>query len=123
MSVTVKKILELPSLRGAKVLGGKQSLDRIVNSISVLEYAKPTPMQEHLFTEIQPFLGAELVITGFCSIPDDVEAQCATIRRLSEAGEVGLILYYVGLVMPKVDRRLIKLSDELGFVLYLYAGK
>jgi hypothetical protein len=117
MSVTVKKILELPSLRGAKVLGGKQSLDRIVNSISVLEYAKPTPMQEHLFTEIQPFLGAELVITGFCSIPDDVEAQCANIRRLSEAGEVGLILYYVGLVMPKVDRRLIKLSDELGFVL------
>lgn len=117
MSVNVKNILELPSLRGAKVLGGKQSLDRIVNSISVLEYAKPTAMQEHLFSEIQPFLGTELVITGFCSIPDDVEAQCANIRRLSEAGEVGMILYYVGLVMPRVDRRLVKLSDELGFVL------
>ena len=29
-------------------------------------------------------------------------------------GEVGLVIYYVGLLLPKVDRRLIELSDELG---------
>ena len=51
------------------------------------------------------------MITGFCSVADDVEAQCANIRRLAEAGEVGMILYYVGLIMPRVDPRLIRLAD------------
>lgn len=116
MSVTIEKILTLPSLRRARVLAGRQSLDRIVSSISVLEYADTTETQHQIFESIN-FLGGELVITGFCSICNDVDAQCANIRNLASAGEVGMILYYVGLILPRVDRRLIDLADELGFVL------
>lgn len=116
MSVTIENILTLPSLRRARVLAGRQSLDRIVSSISVLEYADTTQTQDQIFESIN-FLGGELVITGFCSVCNDVDAQCANIKKLASAGEVGMILYYVGLILPRVDQRLIDLSNELGFVL------
>ena len=39
------------------------------------------------------------------------------IRRLAQVGEVGMILFYVGVVMKRVDQRLIDLANELDFVL------
>ncbi len=116
MSVTIEKIMTLPSLRRAKVLAGKNCLDRIISSISVLEYSNTTETQRELFDHIE-FFGSELIITSFASIVDDVEAQCENIRRFASVGETGMILYYVGLLLPKVDKRLIDLADELGFVL------
>lgn len=116
MSLTVSQLMELPSLRRAKVLAGRSSLNRIVTSVTVLEYATSTDMQKKLYESID-FLGSELILTGFCSIANDVEAQCNNIRMLAMAGEVGMILYYVGLILPKVDQRLIDLANELDFVL------
>ena len=75
MSITVADIMKLPSMRGAKVLGGHNGLNRIVSSISVLEYAQINPMQTTLFQNIE-FLGNELAITGFMNNPEDVEIQC-----------------------------------------------
>lgn len=116
MSLTVSQLLKLPCLRHTKVLAGHRSLDRIVTSISVLEYATPSGVQKQLYDSIE-FWGSELVLTGFCSIADDVDAQCENIARLAEAGEVGLVLYYVGLILPAVDPRLIQLADSLDFLL------
>lgn len=116
MSLTVSQLLELPCLRCARVLAGHNSLSRIVTSISVLEYSTPTETQKKLYDSIE-FWGSELVITGFCNVADDVEAQCANIRSMAAAGEVGMILYYVGLILPRVDPRLIKLADEPDFIL------
>lgn len=116
MSITVSDILRLPSMRGARLLGGRGSLGRTVSSISVLEYANPNILQDALFNNNE-FYGSEIVITGFMNNPDDVELQCANIRRLSEVGEVGLILYYVGIFMPRVDPKLVELADALDFAL------
>lgn len=116
MSLTVAQLMELPCLRRARVLAGRSGMDRIVTNITVLEYAVPTETQKMLFESIE-FWGSELILTGFCSIADDVEAQCANIRMFAAAGEVGMILYYVGLILPRVDPELIRLADELGFVL------
>lgn len=116
MSLTVSQLMGLPSLRRAKVLAGHKSLSRIVTGVTVLEYSTPTDMQKHLFESID-FSGSELILTGLCNIADDVDAQCDNIRRLALAGEVGMILYYVGLILPRVDARLIRLANELDFVL------
>lgn len=116
MSLTVSQLMELPCLRRAKVLAGHQSLNRIVTSITVLEYSAPTEMQNRLYESID-FWGSELILTAFCNIAEDVQAQCDNIRKFALAGEVGMILYYVGLIMPSVDQRVIRLADELGFVL------
>lgn len=122
MSVTISDVLKLPSMRGARVLGGKKALSQVVTSISVLEYAQATPLLDELFHTID-FRGNELVITGFTQIKDDVEAQLNAIRMSSAVGEVGIILYYVGIFMPRVDPRLIQLADELDFALIVMPEK
>jgi DNA-binding PucR family transcriptional regulator len=116
MSVTIADLLRLPCLREAKVLGGRGGLEKTVNTISVLEGTVADDLQEYLLNTIE-FLGSELVITCFVNIKNDVNTQCLTMRRLSEVGEVGLILYYVGIILPKVDDRLIELADSLDFPL------
>ena len=118
MSVTIAQVLQLPSMRRAKVIGGQGGLSQTVTSVSVLEYAQPTPLLEELFHTIE-FRGSELVITGFTGIKDDVEAQLNAIRMSHMVGEVGMILYYVGIFLPRVDQRLIDLADQLDFALIL----
>lgn len=116
MSVTVAELLKLPSLRQAKVLGGSGGLNQVVSSISVLESADPGVLVNEVFPHGK-YAGGEIVITGFLNCTEDVALQCAILQRLSDGGEVGLVLYYVGLYLPRVDRRLIDLADELDFVL------
>lgn len=109
MNLTVRDCLNLPSLRDAKVVAGHAGLDQYVSYVDVLEYAKVFAMADQLF------LNNGLIITAFTSVKDDVEAQCNAIRRLYEVGEVGIILYYVGIYLPRVDQRLIDVADDLAF--------
>lgn len=118
MSVTVEDLMRLPSLRQAKVIGGSGGMRRVVSSISVLESTKPEILVNELFPDARSgYSGGELVITGFINCTDDVEMQCENVRRLIEGGEVGLVLYYVGVYLPRVDQRLIDMADENDFVL------
>ena len=116
MSLTVSQLMELPCLRRSTVIAGHNSLDRIVTGLSVLEYATPTETQQKLYESIE-FCGSELILTAFSNVANDVEAQCHNIRKMSAAGQVGMILYYVGLIMPCVHPKLIEVANELGFVL------
>ena len=109
MNITVRDCLKLSSLRDAKVVAGHAGLDQYVSYVDVLEYAKVFAMADQLF------LNNGLIITAFTSVKDDVEAQCNAIRRLHEVGEVGIILYYVGIYLPRVDQRLIDVANELSF--------
>lgn len=116
MSVTIADLLRLPCLSEAEVVAGKSGLNKIVSSISVLEYANMGSLLDEFFNNNE-FNGGELVITGFTNIKDDVDAQCANIQRLNDVGEVGIILYYVGIFLPDIDKRLIELADLLQFPL------
>lgn len=116
MSVTVADILSLPCLNGARVIAGERGLQKVLSSVSVLEFADPNALQEELFHNNE-FYGSEIVITAFANIATQIDLQCANIRRLAAAGEVGLILYYVGIFMPRVDQRLIDLANQLDFTL------
>ncbi|MCI1965154.1 MAG: PucR family transcriptional regulator ligand-binding domain-containing protein [Oscillospiraceae bacterium] len=116
MSVTLSDLLKLPSLREASVLGGKRGLSKIVSSISVLESNDPSFLTDSIFPK-HNLCGSEIVITGFLNAVNDIDLQCANIKRLAEGGEAGLILYYVGVYLPKVDPKLIRLADELDFAL------
>ena len=115
MSITIRDIMMLPCMKGAHLLTDSQSLDLIVSSISVLENSSDKgsklifPYQDYCFNEI--------LLTSFHDIYDDVAAQCKIIRWLGTAGEIGFVLYYVGIIMPRVDQRLIDVCNEIGCAL------
>ena len=111
MSITIADCLKFPSLREAEVVAGHGGLDQPISTVSVLEWAKISVMAEQLFW------GRELILTAFASVKDNVEEQCAAIRRLHEVGEAGVILYYVGYFVPFVDQKLIDVANELNFPL------
>ena len=41
------------------------------------------------------FLNHEMCITAFSSIKDDVDKQCAIVRRMKEIGICAVVLYYI----------------------------
>lgn len=116
MSVTVADLLKLPSLRQAKVIGGAKGLGKTVSSISVLESVDPGVLVQEVFPH-EKYSGSEIVITGFLNCIEDVDRQCSNLLRLLEGGEVGLVLYYVGVYLPRVNPRLIEIANAHDFVL------
>lgn len=116
MSLKLRELLQLPSLKDAKVVAGRAGLERFVSSISVLEHTDTEAFEAELFNNNE-FYGDEIVISGLISIKDNEEAQCSMVRKLRRAGEIGLILYYVGIYLPKVSQKMIDLADELDFTL------
>ena len=91
MSVTVKNLLKLPSLSNATVIAGKEGLDKIVASVSVLETMEYELIDDHAYLNDE-FNGSEIVITGFMNGADDIDAQYNSVKRLALSGEAGLIL-------------------------------
>ena len=116
MSVYLHQLLELACLKDAKVLGGKSALERPVTSVSVLEYAQSTPLLDEFF-EKNRFIGSEVALTCWYNIRDDVEAQCNILKDLANYGEVAVILYYLGIIVEKLDPRVIEMADTYGIAL------
>ncbi|MBC1442856.1 PucR family transcriptional regulator [Listeria seeligeri] len=116
MSVKLGDLMKLPSLKEAKVVSGKSGLSKLVSSISVLEYTEVALLDDDLFDNNE-FYGSEIVVSAFVNICNDVEAQCRTIERLHKVGEVALILYYVGIFIPKLDKKFVDYANELDFTI------
>lgn len=117
IGVTVKDILQLPSLRGAEVLTGKNNLNRTVSSLSVLEVSNFDFFSKANQAVQEEWYAEELVISSFYSIKDSVEKQCETIQHLHDLGELGLILYYVGIIMPEIPEEVLQLADSQDFII------
>ena len=107
MSLTVESCMELPAFRHAKIMAGRGGIRQSVNSITVLEYSDVSVISSDLF------LNHEMCITAFSMIRDDVEAQCAIIRKMKEIGICALVLYYVGIFVPYLDDKLLQTADEV----------
>lgn len=114
--VTMWDVMRLPCMRGARVVAGHGGLNRRIQAVSVLEYTAPTPMQASLFRNLE-IVEDELAISAMVDVKDDPDAQCDVIRRLSAYGDVGMLLYYVGIFMEKIDEKVLRTADELDFVL------
>lgn len=111
MSITVSDCLKLPALREATLVGGAEGINRTVTAVSVIEYPDINSISSDIV------VGNELLISALVCIKDDVDQQCKLLRHLYSLGEACLVLYYVGIFIPKLDQRLIDTADELGFPL------
>lgn len=115
--IIVKDLLHLPSFRGAEVLTGKNNLNRTVSSLSVLEVSNVDFFSQIIQTVQEEWYAEELVISSFYSIRDSVEKQCETIQHLHDLGELGLILYYVGIVLPEIPEEVLQLAESKDFII------
>lgn len=115
--VTVNELLQLPSFRGAEVLTGRGNLHRTVSSLSVLEVSNVDFYSKIINRVQEEWYAEELVISSFYSIRDSVEQQCETIQHLHDLGELGLILYYVGIVLPDIPEEVLALAEAQGFII------
>ena len=80
MSISLADVLRLPSMAGAKVLSGHNSLNQPVDSVNVLEYAEIGSELEQFFSS-NHYEGSEVIITAFSNIRNGVDSQWENIRR------------------------------------------
>ena len=111
MNVTVADCLKLPTLREAQLIAGAKGLQRAVSSVSVLEWPETSLLSDDVL------IGNELIISALVPIKDDVGLQCKILRHLRNMGAAGLVLFYVGVFIPKIDDALVAVADEIGFPL------
>lgn len=105
MSITIRDCLNLPSFSFGNVVAGKNGLDKIVSSVSVMEFFS--------LSDFDIFTPNELIISAFYAIKDDVEKQCEALKELADTGAIALVLFYVGAVIPEIDEKVINLADKL----------
>lgn len=115
MGAKLKELLGLPSLREAQLMSGQNCLNQTVTSLSFLDISDMDDYAALL--ETNEYHSGELALTSFFSIKDDAAKQCDTIRQLHKMGELGIILYYVGIVVPILSPEVIKTAEELDFVI------
>ena len=116
MSVTVADLMRLPSFYHAEVLAGKGGLGKAVSTVSVLETVDPALIDSRV-NKTDRIGGGEIVITSFVNAPEDEELQLRIVRQLAESGEIGLIIYYVGVFLKNVPRKILDYGDENDFVI------
>ena len=99
------------------MVAGTSRLHQTVSSLSVLEVADVNFFSQIIQTVQEEWYAEELVISSFYSIKDSVEQQCRTVQYLHDLGEVGLILYYVGIVIPDIADEVLELAESLNFII------
>lgn len=99
------------------MLTGLNSLHRTVSSLSVLEVSNADFSSKIVRSVQEEWYAEEIVISSLYSIKDSVDKQCEAIQYLINLGEVGLILYYVGIVIPKVPEEVLQLAESQNFII------
>ena len=119
MGFTVEDAMRLPSLRNAKLAGGKAGLKNNVFGVNVFDFKLSENLQDRFFAKDDRHLSNQIVITSFSFMQDDEALQCKYLRKLCEIGESALVLYYVGVVVKTLSDRLVATADEIGFPLII----
>lgn len=116
MSVTIRDLLKLPVFNGARVVAGHTGLDAVVMSVSVLESANERTLGI-IWPGVSSHYNHEIMISALIEAKDDVQKQIEALLRVRQEGQIGIILYYVGYILPEIDMRVIDFANEIGMPL------
>lgn len=110
--------MKLPSMREATILTAQNCTEKIISSITVFDSSDRGKIEENSNDTMKSY-DSELAITSFANCYDDIEQQYELIKTLKSFGETGIIVFYVGYILPAIDRRLIDLANDLDFVIIM----
>lgn len=104
--LTVGEALELPILKSAQVVAGRNGIHRTIRWVHTVGAPDGADWLN----------GGELVLATMYNMPDSQEEQCEFVRQLADKGIVGLIIT-IGKLIDRIPDYLCDLADELHFPL------
>lgn len=105
MDLTLREALQLSELANAKVLAGKDSLDRVIRYVDTME----VPV-----SDMKPSLREdELVVTTAYLVRDDTKALLTLVEALAEANAAGLMIKSARFI-GQIPESVIHKADTLG---------
>ena len=110
MALTIREAMKFGGLFGARVVAGEESLDHVIESISVLEVAESSISKW--------VIENQLYITSFYAIWDDIEMQKIVIQSLINCGCCGLVVCNYNTWIRKFDDTIIELCNDNHFPLW-----
>ena len=115
MSVRVRDLLKLPAMSRSHVVAGEVGLDRVVSTVSVIDFTATSVAQRELY---QPENSAneQLLLTSI-DHNYDVVTDCRQIEQLAKNGCVGVVVYYVGDKVPTLPPKIKETADQLNFLI------
>lgn len=111
MSVSVKDILKLDSLKKIKLVGGEAGLEKGIEWIYVAECF------ENPLEGIKWLQGGEIIFITGVGIKDNIKILLELIKGISEKNGAGLIVN-IGPYIKSIPEEAIKLADELEVPLF-----
>ncbi|MFA9379501.1 MAG: PucR family transcriptional regulator [Acetanaerobacterium sp.] len=105
---TVQQILELPQLKGLKVIAGQSGLDRKVSCVTVMEVPDI----------LQWLKGNDFLITSLYSVRDSVKSQCDLIESLAKES-CSCIAVKTGQYVKQIEQPLCDMADKYGLPLVI----
>jgi sugar diacid utilization regulator len=111
MSISVKDILKLDSLKKIKLVGGETGLEKGIEWIYVAECF------ENPLEGIKWLQGGEIIFITGVGIKDNIEILLELIKGISEKNGAGLIVN-IGPYIKSIPEEAIKLADDLEVPLF-----
>ena len=109
MEITLEQVLKIGILKNAAILAGKEGLKNKITGVTVLEVSDLSEEGSSLLN-LKP---GEIVITSCNDIKNDVEKQIHLMQELQQKQVAGVILFYLGYVIKRLDARIIGICDKL----------
>ncbi len=115
MALKVRDVLQLQSLKGMKLLAGKNGLDRSVCSAGIADYEFVPGVEYHNDT---PFEKESFVISSLLFAQQDEARILKAVKDLYEAGTAALA--FKNIIYEKLPQEVIDFSDEHGFPIFMF---
>lgn len=116
MSVRVRDLLKLPTLSRSHIAAGEAGLDRIVSTVSVIDFTATSVAQRELY-QLENSANEQLLLTSIEQDNYDLVTDCTKIEQLAKTGCVGVVIYYVGERVPSLPAEIKETADRLNFLM------
>lgn len=113
MPISVRDCLKIGILNQATVVAGKNGLNRKVDSVTVAEVGLEN------WTPNNTIYGNELVLSALNFAKDDIDIQCNFIFSLNKLGVSGLVIFYLGIILKDLDKKVLDTANSINFPIIL----
>lgn len=116
MTVRVQDLLHLSTLSKAHVMAGANALNKVVSSVSVIDFTATSVAQRELFRPDNS-ASEQLLLSSIVQMNNNVSESCQRVKQLARTGCVGIVIYYEGPKLPKLAQPVKAAADQLNFLI------